>query len=188
MSDSLFDRIVSEIEDIFGPVAEVVTDPGIYSSLLQSLGLAGNDAAGGGILAVLRPLADLKNEISTIAAEGSPSFADIAHVLKSAREAFAAIEAMDSGSGAASSLGGLGKDADQVARDRAPRDSISAALRSARIADNHRAARKTPVLRRPLSRMARSAACRCYFPNCTSSAIFAVALRSGERFARRVPQ
>jgi hypothetical protein len=110
VSDSLFDRIVSEIEDIFGPVADAVTDPGIYNSLLQSFGVAGNDAAGGGILAVLTPLAQLKNEISTIAAEGSPSFADIAHVLKSARDAFAAIEAMDSGSGAASSLGGLAKD------------------------------------------------------------------------------
>ncbi|HEY1429980.1 MAG TPA: hypothetical protein VGF18_10425, partial [Candidatus Tumulicola sp.] len=110
MSDSLFDRIVAEIEDIFGPVVDAVTDPAIYSSLLQALGVAGDDAAGGGILAVLAPLAQLKNEISTIAAEGSPSFADIAHVLQSARAAFEAIEAMDSGSGATASLGGLAKD------------------------------------------------------------------------------
>ncbi len=110
MSDSLFDRVVAEIESIFGPIVVAIEEPGIYQTLLQSLGLAGNDAASGGILAALQPLADLSNEISTIAAEGSPSFADIAHVLKSARDAFAAIEAMDSGGGASSSLGGLAKD------------------------------------------------------------------------------
>lgn len=110
MSDSLFDRIAAEAEDIFQPIVDAIGDPGIYEGLLQSLGVAGNDAAAGGILAALQPLADLKNEIATIAAEGSPSFADIAHVLKSTRDAFAAIEAMDSSSGPSSSLGGLAKD------------------------------------------------------------------------------
>ncbi len=110
MSDSLFDSIVAEAERVFEPIVDAVSDPGIYELLLNSLGLAGNDAAGGGILAALTPLANLKNEIATIAAEDSPSFADIAHLLKSVRDAFAAIEAMDSSSGPSSSLGGLAKD------------------------------------------------------------------------------
>jgi hypothetical protein len=110
MSDSLFDRIVSEIESVFEPIVDAIQDPGIYEMLLQSLGVAGNDAASGGILAAVGPLADLSNEIATIGAAGSPSFADIAHVLKSARDAFTAIEAMDAGGGASSSLGGLAKD------------------------------------------------------------------------------
>ena len=110
MSDSLFDRIVSELEDIFAQVADAVADPGLYDTLLKTLGVAASDSAAGGILAALKPLADLKSEISTIASEGSPSFADIAHVLQSARDAFVAIEAMDSGSGPSSSLSGLAKD------------------------------------------------------------------------------
>ena len=110
MSDSLFDRIVDEIESVFQPSVSAVNNPGIFEALLQSLGLAGNDSASGGILAVLSPLVALKNEIATIADEQSPSFADIAHVLESARNAFTAIEAMDSGGGASSSLGGLAKD------------------------------------------------------------------------------
>ena len=110
MSDSLFDRIVAEAESVLQPIVDVIADPGLYQTLLQSLGVAGNDAAAGGILAALAPLADLKNEIATMATEESPSFADIAHALKSARDAFAAIEAMDSRSGPASSLGGLASD------------------------------------------------------------------------------
>jgi hypothetical protein len=110
MSDSVFDRIVAEAASALQAMADAIADPATYETLLQSLGVTGNDPAAGGILAALASLADLNNEIATMANETSPSFADIAHVLKSARDAFAAIEAIDSGSGPASSLGGVGKD------------------------------------------------------------------------------
>ena len=41
MSESLFDRIVSELEDIFAPVGDAVADPGTYEALLNALGVAG---------------------------------------------------------------------------------------------------------------------------------------------------
>ena len=54
VSDSLFDRIVAETENVLQPIVVAIDDPGLYETLLQSLGLAGNDAASGGILAALR--------------------------------------------------------------------------------------------------------------------------------------
>ena len=109
MSDSLFDRIVGEIEGVFEPIVSALEDPGLYETLLEFLASRAAIRRPAGSSLALKPLADLGNEIATIASETSPSFADIARLLKSARDAFAAIEAMDAGGGASSSLGGLAK-------------------------------------------------------------------------------
>jgi hypothetical protein len=110
VSDSLLSRIASELATLFQPIADAVEDPSVYGTLLSGLGVSPSDGAAGGIFGVLKPLAELKTEITALAANPAPSFDGIAHLLESAKNAFTAIRGLSSSGGAGESLTGLGED------------------------------------------------------------------------------
>jgi hypothetical protein len=110
MSDSLLSRVATELVDVFEAIVSAVEDPNVYEALLGGLGVSPTDPAAGGILGALQPLAELETEIAGLVADPSPSFAGVAHILKSASDAFTAIRGVSGSGGAGQSLTGLGED------------------------------------------------------------------------------
>src|SRR4051794_39827332 len=110
MSATLLDVLAAELSDLLAPIADAVEQPWLMDVLLDRLGvIAGTDSAQP-VVTALRAVADLKSQITSLAADTSPSFAAIAHLLESAKQAFISLRAVASASGMAAELESLGED------------------------------------------------------------------------------
>lgn len=114
MSETLFDRLASEVTDILAPLTDAVSDPYWLNSLISQLGVEDGDPAVSDILTALQAVLTLKNNIIATANNPSPSFADVAALLKSMGDAFTAIRALSEAGGAAQAFESLGEDLVQL--------------------------------------------------------------------------
>src|SRR5437868_1005967 len=94
MSETLLDRLATEIEEFFEPLASAAENPFWFERLVNQLGIETDDPDAGTILSALKSLLDLKDEITALAANPETSFGGIAHLLKSAKDAVNAIRSL----------------------------------------------------------------------------------------------
>lgn len=109
MSDTLFDVLGNELSVFLAPAISAAEDPYWLALLLTQLGSTGSDSLGHALGDALRAVTDVVTEIEALAANPSPSFADIGQLLESARKALAAIRSLDDPH-ASPDLAGMGKD------------------------------------------------------------------------------
>jgi hypothetical protein len=114
MSATLLDLLAAELNELLEPLADAVEDPFWLDGLLAQLGVLSSGVGEDALVAALRAVVDLKQQISSLAANPSPSFAGTAHLLESAKQAFIALRAVSSGGGPAAALEGLGEDLVQL--------------------------------------------------------------------------
>ena len=111
MSKTVLDALGAELGEFFAPLVDAAEDPDWLSSLLDALGSAPDDPAGAAVATTAEAVRGVLHEIETIAAAQSPSFADIASLLESARNAVVAVQLLEaSGADATAGLAGLGTD------------------------------------------------------------------------------
>jgi len=110
MSETLTERLAGEIEEIFEPLVNALDSPFWSDRLFSQLGVGKDDPSAGAILAALDALVELKNQISALAANPSPSFDGIAQVLNAFKGAFDAIRSLSNPGAAAAAFAGFGED------------------------------------------------------------------------------
>ena len=114
MSQTLFDRLLAEVQALVEPVIEVGEDPTELGPLLYELGVAAENPGVADITAALKSAFDLVNQVEALADNPSPSFDGIAHLLDTARQALTAVQGLNGAGGAAAGLEGFGEELVQL--------------------------------------------------------------------------
>jgi hypothetical protein len=110
MSTSFFDALGTELGGFLAPAVEAVEDPYLLSLLLKALGSAPDDPGAALFVSTLQDVANVIHDVETIAANPSPSLANIHDLLESSRRAILALQSLDASGQATAALGGIGKD------------------------------------------------------------------------------
>ncbi|HET6844343.1 MAG TPA: DUF6603 domain-containing protein [Candidatus Angelobacter sp.] len=88
-------------------------NPEMFNSLLTELGLAAESPATAAIASALQAINDMVSQIEALTSTPSPSFDGIAHLLADAKQAVTALRSIESASGMAAALAGLGEELTQ---------------------------------------------------------------------------
>ena len=97
MSDSLISVIGGELEELLEPITLAVDDLGWLGRFLVSLGI-NTEVNTGALVNALGSVLDLKQQLTSLASNDSPSFDEISGVLNAANNVFKAVRAIESSS------------------------------------------------------------------------------------------
>jgi hypothetical protein len=110
VTSTFFQTLGSALGDFFSPLTEALEDPALLASILDELGSSPDDQASASLVSTLQPIVNFVQTIESMLGKSSAGFADIATLLESAKQAFLAIQTLDTSSDLAAKFGGIAKD------------------------------------------------------------------------------
>jgi hypothetical protein len=114
VSSDLFDSLVAEIGKAIAPLRDAIAQPWALERLLAQIGVNAQTAGGDDLVAALRSIVSLADDIEQLAAAPEPSFSGLTAVLEALRNVVTALRELSGSDGPVAAFESFGTDLIEV--------------------------------------------------------------------------